>query len=235
MQERRGICWSWSTTVGHIAVASDLLRGEFEGSDGRRALIGCDFARAGKYRNGAERCWCRTHQTYWGVKADLMAFDPARPRVCSAASQPLDFLLDPLVLDMTEYARVRIAAHQDGALNVRAEPHFADGAAIDRLVPALALAGLPAIFVASGIVQVNVTPPTMTALLQARRCARTLGCLACARCGHPHLDLGSFAMNEHRRHYCGNCGNDSTHSHAPIVSNPLQQLADYYGGSLAFE
>jgi hypothetical protein len=233
MQERRGICWSWATTVGHIAVASDRLRGEFEGGGGR-ALIACEFARAGKYRNGAARWWCRTHQSYWGVKADLAAFDPARPKACSAAAQPLDCALDPLVLDLARYARVRISMHHDGRLKVRAEPDCEDGDNIDGLVPAFALAGLPILFAASDIVQVNVTPPALSALLEARRDGRTLGCLACTRCGHPHLDLGSFAINEHRRHYCGNCGNDASHSSAPIVSNPLQRLAEYYTGRLTF-
>jgi hypothetical protein len=235
MQERRGICWSWSTTVGHIAVAGDLLRGEFDLSDGSRALIGCDFARAGKYRNGAERWWCRSHQAYWGVKADVAAFDPARPRACSAAAQPLECALDPLVIDMAGLARVRVAADSKPGLRVRAEPLAPFAAVIDARVPALALVGLPPVFGASDIVQVNVTPPAVAALMAARREPRTLGCIDCARCGHPHLDLGSFAINEHRRHYCGNCGNDSTHSGAPIVSNPLHRLDEYLGGRLAFE
>lgn len=233
MQERRGICWSWATTVGHIAVASDLLRGEFDGSEGNRATIGCDFARAGKYRNGAERWWCRSHQQYWGVKADVAAFDPARPRVCSAAAQPLECALDPLVIDMTQYRRVRIAPHSDGRLKVRAEPLSEDGAAIDDVVPACALSGLPPVFGASDIVQVNVTPPALAALIEGRRGGRKLGCVDCARCGHPHLDLGSFAIDEHRRHYCGNCGNDSNHSSGPIVSNPLYRL-DGAGGNVFF-
>jgi hypothetical protein len=235
MQERRGICWSWTATVGHIAVASDMLRGEFDLAIGGRALVACDFARAGKYRNGAARWWCRTHQAYWGVKADLAAFDPARPKACSAAGQPLDCALDPLAIDMSRYAQVRISMQPDGRLEVRAGPGRADAAAIDLVVLACAFAPLPAFFAASGIVQVNVTPPSVSALLQARREGRALGCQACARCGHPHLDLGAFAINEHRRHYCGNCGNDSTHSSAPIVSNPLQRLAECYAGRLTFE
>lgn len=149
----------------------------------------CDFTPAGKYRNGAARWWCRTHQAYWGVKADLAAFDPAREKVCGKHADPLDVLLDPLVLDM----------------------------------------GIAGVFASSEIAQVNVTPPAVIAFKHAH------GCLDCARCGYPHLDLGAFAVREHRRHYCGNCGNDSTHSKTPIVSNPLFALSEFYTGRLTFE
>ena len=219
MQQRRGICWSHATTVGNIAVASGMLRGEFD-----RALIDCDLAPAGKYRNGAARWWCRTHQVYWGVKADLAAFDPARARVCSAATTPLEFVLDPLVLDMERCDSVRISVAGQGL-------HVVAAGSIDALFPAIAIVGIDAVFANPDIVQVNVTPPALQALVSGRQ----LGCLDCARCGYPHLDLGSFAQNEHRRHYCGNCGCDSTHSKRPIVSNPLFALREHYAGRLTFD
>jgi hypothetical protein len=219
MPQRRGICWSHATTVGNIAVASAMLRGEFE-----RDLVACDISAAGKYRNGAARWWCRTHQAYWGVKADLAAFDRARGKVCGAAARPLKLVLDPLVLDMKRCASVRICGAGDG-LRVLA------AGSIDALLPAIAITGIDAVFTSPDIVQVNVTPPALQALAGARQ----LGCLDCARCGYPHLDLGSFARNAHRRHYCGNCGCDSTHSKSPIVSNPLFALSEHFAGRLTFE
>ena len=214
MQERRGICWSHATTVGNIAVASGMLRF----ADGR---VACDYTAAGKYRNGAARWWCRTHQAYWGVKADLAAFDPAREKLCSKHADPLDVMLDPLALDMAGFATVRISASVN-ALHVNAD-------AIGGKFAAIAITGIEGVFASKAIAQVNVTPPAVLALKHA------LGCLDCARCGHPHLDLGVFALREHRRHYCGNCGNDSTHSKTPIVSNPLFALSEFYAGRLTFE
>jgi hypothetical protein len=214
MQERRGICWSHATTVGNIAVASGMLRFV----DGR---VACDFTPAGKYRNGAARWWCRTHQAYWGVKADLAAFDPARAKVCSMHAAPLEVVLDPLVLDLARCSSVRISASST-ALLVRA-----DG--IDGEFAAIAITGVTGVFANSEIAQVNVTPPAVLALAHAR------GCLDCARCRYPHLDLGAFAVREHRRHYCGNCGNDSTHSKTPIVSNPLFTLSEHFAPRLSFE
>lgn len=210
----RGICWSHATTVGNIAVAS----GELRLVDGR---VACEFTAAGKYRNGAARWWCRTHQSYWGVKADLAAFDPAREKVCSKHADPLDVVLDPLVLDMTRLASVWVRARAN-VLHVRAD-------AIDGEFPAIAITGVAGVFASEEIVQLNVTPPAVSALDHAR------GCLDCARCGYPHLDLGEFAVRAHRRHYCGNCGNDSTHSKIPIVSNPLFALNEFYAGRLTFE
>ncbi|BDI17192.1 hypothetical protein ANSO36C_29940 [Nostoc cf. commune SO-36] len=52
-----------------------------------------------------------------------------------------------------------------------------------------------------------------------------LGTLYCNRCQHPHLDLGDFARNPHKKHFCGNCGVDSNWSKTPIVSSPLNELA----------
>lgn len=218
MQERRGICWSHATTVGNIAVASAMLRF----ADGR---VACDFTPAGKYRNGAARCWCRTHQAYWGVKGDLAVLDPAREKVCSKHRDPLDVVIDPLSLDLTRFASVRISASAS-ALHVRAD-------SIDGEYQAIAITGVAGVFASGEIAQVNVTPPAVLALVYARR--TQIGCLDCARCGYPHLDLGAFAQNEHRRHYCGNCGNDGTHSKIPIVSNPLFALTEFYAGRLSFE
>jgi hypothetical protein len=210
----RGICWPHTATVGNIAVASGMLRMV----DGR---VACDFKEAGKYRNGAARWWCRTHQTYWGVKADLAAFDPAREKVCSKHADPLDVVLEPLVLDMTRFASVRIRASAN-ALHIRAD-------AIDGQFAAIAITGIAGVFASSDIAQVNVTPPAVIALERAH------GCVDCARCGYPHLDLGEFAVREHRRHYCGNCGNDGTHSKIPIISNPLFALAERYNSRLSFD
>ena len=234
MQQRRGICWSHATTVGNIAVASNLLRGEFDNAIGARALIACEFSPAGKYRNGAPRWWCRTHQTYWGVKADLARFDAGHAKACSAAQTPLDFVLDPLVIDMERVESARIEADGFGALLVRAN-HSSPSGAIDARVAAVAITGIAGVFANADIVQVHVTPPALQALALARSERRQLGCLDCARCRYPHLDLGAFAHQEHRRHYCGNCGNDSTHSKTAIVSNPLFTLGEHFGERLTFD
>ncbi|WP_375492847.1 hypothetical protein [uncultured Nostoc sp.] len=39
-------------------------------------------------------------------------------------------------------------------------------------------------------------------------------------------DLGDFAKNPHKKHFCGNCGVDSNWSKEPIVSSPLNELAN---------
>lgn len=230
MQERRGICWSHAGTVGNIAVAQagTRLRGEFD-----RALFDCAFSPAGKYRNGAARWWCRTHQGYWGVKADLEALEAHGARRCRFGGDPLAFVLDPLVLDLRRFSSVRIAASGAG-MHVRAQPATAS-VGIDAFFRAIALSGIDGVFAHCGIDQVNVTPPALRALSDARRGARLLGCVDCARCGYPHLDLNEFARREHRRHYCGNCGCDSTHSKTAIVSNPLIALDRHFAGRLTFD
>jgi hypothetical protein len=58
-----------------------------------------------------------------------------------------------------------------------------------------------------------------------------MSCVSCKKCGYPHLDLGDFAVKPHKKHFCGNCGNDSIWSKTPIVSTPLKPLHDRFSNS----
>jgi hypothetical protein len=196
-ETRKAIAWSPAATVGDIAVAGSLLTGELAAG-----LVDCRLSAAGKFRNGAARSWCVSHQTYWGVNADIARADGR----CRAAHLPLAMVLDPLTIHIEQAGALSLAA--DGGIHV---------GLLDVSVPALALL-TPGLFDHAAITRLHVTPPALAAMAQAD------GCVDCARCGHPHLDLGSFAVRAHRRHTCGHCGHDSTHSGAAIVSNPLYLL-----------
>ena len=228
-----GICWPHAGTVGHITVASRLIRGAFAQREGDDGLVCCTLAPAGKYRNGAPREWCRTHQHYWGVKADLADLAASGLQRCASHAAPMGYVIDPLVLDVREHASVSIS--WDGrAIHVAAHPLASAGIPWRATVAACALACDPAalLFGDPAIVQVNITPPALQALDAARCSGQETGSVNCARCGHPHLDLGAFAGKQHRRHYCGNCGHDATHSPHALISNPLLALFNLYEGRL---
>lgn len=199
------IAWSASATVGHIAVADNCLHGDLAAG-----LVDCRLAPAGKFRNGAARWWCVTHQTYWGVTADLARADGR----CRAALLPLQVAQHPLRL-----ALPAAGFHGDAPLRLTlvGAAIAVRGAGIDAIVPALVLAldANDRIYQQQAISGVNVTPPALAAMAHAD------GCVDCARCGYPHLDLGPFAVRAHRRHTCGQCGHDSTYSGVAMVSNPL--------------
>ena len=72
--EEPAICWAYGRTLGNIAVFSPMIVGNFPSKRGSDAVLPCDFVTAGKFRNGAARWWCRTHQTHWGTKADEEAY-----------------------------------------------------------------------------------------------------------------------------------------------------------------
>ena len=61
-----------------------------------------------------------------------------------------------------------------------------------------------------------------------------MSCVTCKRCGYPHLDLGDFALKPHKKHFCGNCGNDSIWSQEPIASTPLKPLHDQFNNSNSY-
>ncbi len=237
LRHAAGICWPLQATVGHIAVSSGHITGYFPAGRGDDAVVGCVLVAAGKYRNGAARQWCRTHQAYWGVKADLAALAESGQQRCAHHLDKMGYALNPPVIDLAACASVTIRHAPDGAIAFASVPI---GASVTATAPATACcaavalrtSATGALFPGTDIVQVNITPPALLAYTSARAAGQALGCVGCARCGHPHLDLGSFAHTPHRRHYCGNCGTDSTHSPAPMISSPIHALRIKFDGLL---
>jgi transposase-like protein len=230
MRSAAGIAWAEGGTVGHITVTSNNVVGAFAGRAGCDAVLSCCMVAAGKYRNGAARSWCRAHQQYWGVKADLAAFAATGLQRCARHAEPMSYLLDPLLLDPAAYDSVTITFARQG-IHLDARARTAGQSDLNTSVAAFALR-CPPLFGARDIVQLNLTPPALQALSAARRSGQAMGCVDCARCGHPHLDLGRFATTEHRRHTCGNCGHDATHSAHAIISHPLFALERAHAGRL---
>ncbi len=87
--EAPAICWSYGRTIGNIALFSPSLLGRFAGQVGDDAQLPCDFVYAGKFRHGSERWWCRTHQTYWGTKADQESLEQFGEIRCANHTQPV--------------------------------------------------------------------------------------------------------------------------------------------------
>ncbi|MBB5609380.1 MULTISPECIES: hypothetical protein [unclassified Janthinobacterium] len=222
-----GMCWPLHATVGNIAVTTSTMSGHFRAGAGCDGLVLCDLLPAGKFRNGAVRHWCRTHQCYWGTKADLADFAASQQMRCKQHASPMGYMLYPDVLDVSDYHAITLDYLDDGTLRLQAKANNG-GTLLVRDVSALAIdsRSLPGLFHPS-IVQINITPPAALAYVAALRSGVALGCIDCPRCAHPHLDLGDFALSPHRRHLCGHCGYDAVHGVAACVSTPLQRLRDH--------
>src|SRR6266705_5350744 len=91
------------------------------------------------------------------------------------------------------------------------------------------------LFGSHDITRVNVTPPAAFEFVYGLETKRDMDCVGCSGCGYPHLDLGDFARTPHRKHFCGNCGRDSTWSKNAIVSTPLKPLHDEFAKTLKYE
>lgn len=222
-----GICWPLHATVGHIAMTSGQITGHFNAGAGLDAIVVCDLVPAGKYRNGAARQWCRTHQVYWGTQADLADQSFSGQLRCKHHASPMGYVLYPEVFDPAVHHGISLTQDAEGMLALRARSDNG-GALLTRKAMALAIdcRSLPGLF-HGDIVQINLTPPAVQAYLEARLAGAPLGCVDCPRCHHPHLDLDEFAHEPHQRHYCGHCGHSATHSKEEMVSNPLARLAGY--------
>lgn len=236
------ICWAFGRTLGNIAVQSPALLGSFPAKSGADAQLACDFVDAGKFRHGAERWWCRTHQAYWGTKADLESARTLGIMRCGNHDQLMSYVVQPLTINVNEHAEVGVWCSMPAAISTDTilprEPKIhvhvrarADGPKqIDRDFTALSLAygDNQSLFGSSEITRVNVTPPAAFEFVCALEAGHELGCINCSHCGYPHLDLGDFARKPHRKHTCGNCGRDSTWSKTEIVSTPLKLLHDQF-------
>ena len=233
-QDTVGICWPHGGTVGCATLTATSMRGHFPSTEGDDARVVCTFVAAGKYRNGAARSWCRTHQQYWGVKADLAVLSATGTQRCARHAEPMGYLLQPRAIDIKQYTSVTMSLRADNALQVSALPAIAGVVAFNQRCKAVALVHhrADALFTNADIVHITITPVLVHAWCSALQSGKRLGCVDCTRCGHPHLDLGTFSEREHRRHYCGNCGHDGTHSSQAIVSTPIFSLLKFYGARL---
>lgn len=247
--EVAAICWSYGRTLGNIAVRSPTLLGHFPAKRGNDAVLPCDFVHAGKFRHGAERWWCRTHQSHWGTKADIAAHAQSGVFQCSDHAQRMNYVVAPLSINIEDYAEVGIWCSLPAALSteeikprppkihvhVRQTPDASK--VIDRDFDAISTlySSKLGLFGNSDITRVNITPPSAFEFVCAVEASKVLSCINCSTCRYPHLDLGDFGKVPHRKHFCGNCGRDSTWSKEPIISTPLKSLHDRFAKSLKYE
>jgi hypothetical protein len=240
MTRASAICWAYGRTLGNIAVFSPTVLGSFPTRQGDDATLPCDFVNAGKFRHGKPRWWCRTHQQHWGTKADYESYSQSDVMTCSNHGQVMNYVVAPYELNVADHAEVGVWCSMPAALStqtgplapraprihvhVRAQP--GEPKTIDRDFDAIAMLynqdlGL---FTNPGITRVNITPPAAFEFERGLELGREMDCISCSQCGFPHLDLGDFAVRPHRKHFCANCGQDSTWSTRPIVSTPLKLL-----------
>jgi hypothetical protein len=245
MTEEFAVVWAENRTLGNAVPFSERVIGQFpEADSGSGVILPCDIVPCGKFRNGAERWWCRTHQVHWGVKADLQQAVQGDEGIrCSNSTQPMHYTKNPLVINPADYlGGIGIWAALPTAINTTDEPDI-DGVLIHvhvrpQLQGKKSIDGnFPSVVIKScessplfgnaliNIQRVVIAPPSALAYLEALINNLPLGTLYCNRCQHPHLDLGDFARNPHKKHFCGNCGVDSNWSKTPIVSSPLNELA----------
>lgn len=248
-QEEAAICWAYGRTLGNIAVMSPTLLGNFPGKQGDNATLPCDFVHAGKFRHGADRWWCRTHQSHWGTKADIAALRQSGQLQCSGHAQQMSYVVGPLTVNIDAHAEVGIWCSLPAGLSteeIRPRPpkihvHVRDTPGSTKLIDRdfSAISTLyrsdHGLFANTEITRVNITPPSAFEYVVATESGRDMDCINCSYCGYPHLDLGDFGKTPHRKHFCGNCGRDSTWSAEPIISTPLKPLHDRYARNVAYE
>lgn len=239
------VCWAPGRTIGNIAVSSEVVLGMFEKRSGNDAILPCEIIPAGKFRNGAKRWYCRTHQIHWGVKADYAATPESGEMLCSNHLAKMSYVVNPLDIEFKDFEEIGIWCSLPPALSsqeigkrpprIHVHKRFSnkDQKVIDKDFDAIICSynedmGL---FENPEITKIQVTPPAAFEFVRSLEEGHEMSCVTCKKCGYPHLDLGDFAVSSHKKHFCGNCGNDSIWSTEPIVSTPLKPLHDRFSNS----
>lgn len=242
------VCWAPGRTIGNIAVGSEEILGLFSGRSGSDAILPCQIIPCGKFRNGARRWYCKTHQVHWGTKADYASVTELGEVRCSNHSIGMSYAVRPLVVDFLEFEEIGIWCSMPQGLSskpieprppkIHVHKRFSGDRTktIDRDFDAIVCAynqGL-SLFHNPEITNIQVTPPAAFEFVRSLEEGNDMSCVTCKRCGYPHLDLGDFAIKPHKKHFCGNCGNDSIWSSTPIVSTPLKPLHDQFNNSNSY-
>ena len=236
--ERGALCWAHGRTLGNIEVRSPKLLHHFTGWRATGVNLPCDFVYAGKYRHGADRWWCRTHQRHWGTKADLAALRASNEMRCASHAELMNYETEPYTVNLDEHAEVGVWCSLPAALStaeIKARPpkihvHVRDmpGAQkrIDKDFAAISVtySTKQGLLGNGDAIRVDITPPAAFDFVCGLEAHKEMGCINCSHCRYPHLDLGDFGKTPHRKHFCANCGRDSTWSKSPIISTPLQPL-----------
>jgi hypothetical protein len=239
------ICWAPETTIGNIAVSSEEAFGMFEAKAGNDAVLPCQIVPAGKFRHGAKRWYCKTHQIHWGTNADYLAASESGEVNCSNHLTKMSYVVNPLEIEFQDFEEIGIWCSLPPALSsesiqkrapkIHVHKRFVnkETKSLDMDFDAIVCSynqdlGL---FANREITKIQVTPPAAFEFVRAIEEGRKMSCVTCKKCGYPHLDLGDFAVNPHKKHFCGNCGNDSVWSPEPIVSTPLKPLHDQFSNS----
>lgn len=241
LKQASAICWSYGRTLGNIAVFDQVVLGSFPAEQGADALLPCDIVDAGKFRHGVDRWWCRTHQSHWGTKGDIESYRASGKMTCANRDQKMSYVVSPHTIDMSEFAEVGIWCSMPAAIStweirprvprihVHVRPEAGGTKTVDRDFSAIALDYSAKLgMFGADITRVNITPPAAYEFVRGLEDGRSMDCINCSNCGYPHLDLGDFARKPHRKHFCANCGRDSTWSKVEIVSTPLKPLHDTF-------
>ena len=239
------VCWAPGRTIGNIAVSSEEAFGMFEGKAGDDAILPCQIIPCGKFRHGEKRWYCKTHQIHWGTKADFAARSESGEVNCSNHLTRMSYVVNPFEVEFKEFEEIGIWCSLPPGLSsetiqprppkIHIHKRFTatDKKVIDRDFDAVVCSYNQdlELFQNTEITRIQVTPPAAFEFVRSIQEQRQMSCVTCKKCGYPHLDLGDFATTPHKKHFCGNCGNDSIWSPEPIVSTPLKPLHDQFNNS----
>jgi hypothetical protein len=232
---------------GELSPVSERHVGFAQQAQGWQRVSGRRCSPSDFYQIGVTKPFA--HQSHWGTKADLESYERLGEMRCASHEQLMNYVVSPLTVNIDDHAEVGVWCSMPAALStseiqkrppkihVHVRSVAGEKKIIDRDFPAISLmyGTHLGMFENEGITRVNITPPSAFDFVCGIEAGREMSCINCPTCGYPHLDLGEFSRKPHRKHFCGNCGRDSTWSTEPIVSTPLKLLHDDFAKITKYE
>lgn len=102
------VCWAAGRTIGNIAVSSEEVFGSFTNQSGNNAVLPCQIVPCGKFRNGADRWYCKTHQIHWGTKADIAAVPETGEVTCSNHLMKMSYVVNPFIVEFNDFEEIGV-------------------------------------------------------------------------------------------------------------------------------
>jgi transposase-like protein len=190
----------------------------------------CEIEAVGKQRNGKPRYWCRTHQSSATAKYGRRLLRCEGAYKAATEHEAID--LDPSAFPggLALWGAVRpvydtTSLPTEEGVHVHARWVVDGDKEIDGTFAAVAVRVRRNLLEAPKAV---ITLETAVAAYVSRFLNRPMKSLFCTYCGDPHLDSDWFAVKQHKRHLCHNCGQVFV-ANEKCVSNPVANLRHMFG------
>lgn len=195
----------------------------------------CSITAHVKRRNGKLKWWCSVHQaSAWGENGERLLRCTEAGRFEYRDDEILDLNLDDYpggvaAWGATEALLDTAGKSYDRGVHIHARKETNKWKVIDETFKMVRVSK-PSLL---GFAPIEIHERDAVSYVASAILGQNLTYLACAHCGHIHLDADYFAVIPHRKHLCNACGREFFDPFSQTsISNPLMMVKEALGDFL---